>query len=374
MRLNSQNYLNFSDVTAASLEEYLTLKGWERAIQFKNKNLMVFDSEIFGARIAIPSSEKFDDFESSFCNILETIASFEERNEKEILKEIMTSYNNIIEIRVVSDSSKNGKLPLSYASDCVKGLKDLILYSTCAEENPQPVCYRPTDRSKRIIDNFKLGQTEKGSFIFNIEAQVEDTKNKQMVITEYEVWPFEYRVIQRLEKAFEQIDKVAIDEEKISNLTEDGYLHGATANMCEALLKLKPENEQVKIFTTIRYASTITKAVGKKDCAILDSKHFWVMDEISKIYRDKTLYQDVVLTGIVTSLAKKEHDHIIRNTIRFTTMFDKRFRSISVSLSDKDYRLACDAHRDGVEVQISGELDMSKNTWSIVNVYYFKSI
>ncbi|KNZ40470.1 hypothetical protein [Acetobacterium bakii] len=374
MRLNSQSHFNFEDVTAVSVEKYLSLKGWKRDTEFRNENLMVFDSEFFGARIAIPSSEKFDDFESSFTNFLETIALLEERNEKEILKEIIASYNNMIEIRVVSDFSKNGKLPLSYAADCMKGLKDLILYSTCAEENPQPVCYRPSDRSKKFVDKFKLGQTEKGSFIFNIEAQVENIKNIQMVISEYEIKPLEYRVIQRLEKALEQIDRVAIAEEKISNLTEDGYLHGATANMCEALLKLKPENEQVKIFATIRYASTITKVVGKKDCAILDSKHFWVMDEISKIYRDKTFFQDVILTGIVTSLAKKEHDHIIKNTIHFTTMFDKRYRSISISLSDEDYRLACDTHRDGVEVQISGELDMSKNKWNITKVYYFKLV
>lgn len=368
------NNSNISDITAASIEKYLILKGWQRDVSFKNRNLMVFDSAKIKKRIAIPVSESFDDFFPRLSEILNTIAMFEETNVKELTKEILTSYYNILEFRIVSKMSEKGKLPLSYAVDCIEGLKELILYSACAEENPQPVCLRATNSSKNILDKFELGQTERGSFVINIDSKITEEKLQQLSFDECGgIKPFEYRVVERVHTAFEQVNSIVENKMRISEVTEYAFEKGITANMCEALLKLKPEHEDVEVFTTIRYASVITKEAGKKDCIKMSSNHFWAINEISKTYRDLTLYKDVVLKGLIKSQGRKEYEETTENTINLCTQFDGRYRNIRISLNDNDYRLACNAHRDETEVEVSGELDMSKRSWELTKINYFKT-
>lgn len=85
-------------------------------------------------------------------------------------------------IRIKSKISEKGELPLGYASSCIEGLKELILYSACAENQAEAVCMRTTNSAKQILDNFRLAQTEKGSFIINIDIKVVDEENEQMVL------------------------------------------------------------------------------------------------------------------------------------------------------------------------------------------------
>ena len=61
-------------------------------------------------------------------------------------------------------------------------------------------------------------------------------------------------------------------------------------------------------------------------------------------------------------------------TIRLYTTFDGSPRTVTISLSDAQYRIACDAHRDGLEVSVSGELDMSERYWVMNNVTNFSPI
>jgi len=108
-------------ITAASIERYLLLKGWARDYNF-------------------------------------------------------TVYFDRMEFRIISSLSQDGKLPLDYATDCIEGLKELILYSACAEQNAQPICFRATNAAKEYLESFKLVQTEVGSFVINIDIQVVDDR------------------------------------------------------------------------------------------------------------------------------------------------------------------------------------------------------
>jgi|GEM_PF-5216340 len=70
--------------------------------------------------------------------------------------------------------------------------------------------------------------------------------------------------------------------------------------MCESLLKLRPNNSShIELETTIRYASAVTNRIGIKKVTKFNDLHFSILQEISKIYRDKTVIEDMVLNGFV---------------------------------------------------------------------------
>ena len=363
------------NITAASMDRYLQLNGWTRNYDFANHNMMVYTSRNNSPKtIAIPASEEFDDFYSIVSNVIELLQKKENRPANEIIKDITTTFIDRLEIRVISEITEDGKIPLEYAADCVEGLKELILYSVCAEQSARPICYRATEYAKSLLNKFKLAQTEKGSFILNVDIQVVDENNEQTVLDgcEYDVpTPFEHKVIERIGTAIGQVDAIVQNQCQLSETAETAFEDGITANMCDAFLKMRPVSDADKVTTTIRFASSLTNRTGQVKRIEMRANHFLVIDELSKIYRDKVAIQDVNLTGIIRSLSKRTESDSDLKTIRLYTTFDGSPRTVTISLSDAQYRIACDAHRDGLEVSVSGELDMSERYWVMNNVTNF---
>ena len=371
-----KNYIyGIYNITAASIDRYLQLNGWTRNYDFANHYMMVYTSRNNSPKtIAIPASEEFDDFYSIVNNVIELLQKKEDRPANEIIKDITTTFIDRLEIRVISEITEDGKIPLEYAADCVEGLKELILYSVCAEQSARPICYRATEYAKSLLNKFKLAQTEKGSFILNVDIQVVDENNEQTVLDgcEYDVpTPFEHKVIERIGTAIGQVDAIVQNQCQLSETAETAFEDGITANMCDAFLKMRPVSDADKVTTTIRFASSLTNRTGQVKRIEMRANHFLVIDELAKIYRDKVAIQDVNLTGIIRSLSKRTESDSDLKTIRLYTTFNGSPRTVTISLSDAQYRIACDAHRDGLEVSVSGELDMSERYWVMNNVTNF---
>jgi len=356
-------------ITAASVEKYLSLKGWVRDLNFRNQNMMVFDYLQPKRRIAIPASEAYEDFHVNLNEMLRSISVFEQRSVDNIIKDMLTIFFDRMEFRIVSSLSQDGKLPLDYAANCIEGLKELILYSACAEQKAQPVCRRTSNMAKDYLDCFKLAQTEVGSFVINIDTQVMD---ETLIIMDgfLPASPPEHKIIERIHTAIHQVNEAVEQKQKPSDVACNAYETGITANMCEALMKMRPLTNDAEIHATIRYASALTQSFDTNASIVFGDYHFYVMDELAKIYRDEYLCQDVVLTGMVKSLSKGDDER----TIKLSTNVDGRYRAIRMELSEDDYRAACDAHRDDREVEVAGELDMSLPRWQLTKIEYFKMV
>ena len=88
-------------------------------------------------------------------------------------------------------------------------------------------------------------------------------------------------------------------------MIEDAYIDGITANMCDALSKLKPESAgDITVETSIYYAEAITQTVEPPKVCTFENIHFAFIDEISKRYKDCALVEDVTLEGTIKMLSK----------------------------------------------------------------------
>jgi hypothetical protein len=361
-----------TQLSAAAVDRFLQLSGWTRNYSFKNKGLMVYtDSK--NMNIAIPASEKYVDFYYSIEQVLPTISEALNKNVDELLKEILAVYYDRVEFRIASESSKYGKIPLLYANDFITGIKELILYSACAEQKAQPICFRPGNMAKEVVNRFNMAQTSVGSFIFNIDIKVVEEQNEQMILPDVEpLLPIEHKIIERIVTALNQVESVVNNENLVTRVAEDAYETGITANMCDALMKMRPTDSNAEIEATIRYASAISQEPEKEIKKIVGPNHFMVIEELSKIYRDKKLIDDVVLTGFVQTVQKKSGDDIGEETIRLFTNHEGQNRIVKMELADDDFRLACDAIKEENEIEVAGELDMSSRIWVLNSIKSFR--
>lgn len=379
--MNSYLLKNLSGITSASIEKYLLFTGWIRDDTFRNPRMWVFknkhDPEF---TIAVPASEKATDFYPQVYSLIQTLSTINEKSEQEIIDSLKSAYTDRLQFRIITKESQGGKIPLDYAARCLEGLKDLVLYAACAEENAKPVCTRTYNSAKQSLERFQFGQTQIGSFIINIDVQVADEENEQLYIIDAHVPPEEppeHKIIKRIGTAITQIDSVANRQVKVGDLIEDAYKDGITANMCDALAKLKPEKaEDVTIETSVYYAEALTQTVEPPKVYTLDNAHFLFIDEISKRYKDCTLIEDVTLEGTINMLSRSTSNDGGEegNTIRLFTKIDGQMRSITLHLSPDNHILACNAYRDDNKVRVSGTIDKSGKYWFFTEVNEFTVI
>lgn len=294
--MNIKKYNNIYNITAKSFEKYLTLNGWGRNYDFPNKNLMVFEYE--GQQMVLPASEKYNDFYMVLADMVEEVSICLNKPVQEVIKEINTAYYDWLEFRIISKSSEAGRLPLGYATECIEGLKELVLYAACAEQNVEPICIRTTNNAKEILNNFELAQTEMGSFVINIDIQVVDENDEQffLEVCDAPKQPMEHLVVKRIGKALDQVNEIVENNAKMDTAVTEAYKTGITANMCEALLKLKPQDEDMQIDTKIRYASAISRKASESSNITINPVHFYVLDELSKRYRKTVEPENIHLT------------------------------------------------------------------------------
>jgi hypothetical protein len=366
--------LDVAGISALAVERYLNFLGWNRNNNFPNKNLWVFKNASFSEMesIVIPSSELFDDFSIDLLQAVSRISPIISKDEKEIVKEIKGIYFDRLEFRIKSSISDAGKLPIEYASQCIQGLKNLILYAACAEQNPKPLCSKATQLAKNSLSKFDLCQTEIGSYIINIDTQVVDDNFDEQKLFSNENISSEHKIVKRIMTSLEQVDSTIKSDIRITDLTSDAYKHGITANICDALLALKCENQSIEIETTAKYASALMENIGENKTVSIDNRHFGIIEEIAKIYRNNTLVEDVEIVGIIKKMAVDVSDEEPERTVYISTKMDGKFHILRAVLSQTDHLIACDAYKNDLEVYVVGEIDKSKRTWEFISVSNFQ--
>ena len=205
-----------------------------------------------------------------------------------------------------------------------------------------------------------------------------DEDNEQLFLPEVNPQPYEppeHRIVKRIEKAILQIDDVAERRITMSNLVENAYEEGITANMCDAISMLKPEDGDIELETSIHCAEAITRAVIPPTVRKFDNIHFALVDDISRRYKDCTLIEDVTLRGMINMLSKSASAvEEGENTVRLFTKIDGKSRAVTLHLSPENHTLACDAYRDDKEVEVSGVIDKSGKYWFFSQVNSFRVI
>ena len=370
---------SLNGITPASIEKYLSFTGWKRDTSFANHKLMVFQNDTEGnLRIAVPATTAISDYIARVYDLILTLSSLTDCAENDIIASLKSAYTDRMQFRIIAESSKNGKIPLDYAARCIEGLKELVLYAACAEEKACPICVRTFNNAKVNLDKFQFEQTEIGSFIFNVGVQVADEDNEQLFLPEVNPQPYEppeHRIVKRIEKAILQIDDVAERRITMSNLVKNAYEEGITANMCDAISMLKPEDGDIELETSIHYAEAITRAVIPPTVRKFDNIHFALVDDISKRYKDCTLIEDVTLRGMINMLSKSASAvEEGENTVRLFTKIEGKSRAVTLHLSPENHTLACDAYRDDREVEVSGVIDKSGKYWFFSEVNSFRVI
>lgn len=393
--MNFYNSEKLKNITIKDLKHYFLKYGWIEDEEFPNKNLLAFkktyDEEIF--TIFIPSSEDFKDYMARLYDSLILISELEEVSLEDIIRDIyivnskmmvvdpLIKYNkkesiksnenerDKLSVRVIADFAEEHILPMEYAQDVVKGIRNLIVAAIYLEEQPRKYFVRPSGSALETLNYFYLAQTEPGSYIFNIESDIE-VESEQTRINDdskLETMPITRRAISRIQKGIYIISESS-KKGGIQELYEKGYLNGLNANMCDAILDFRGGRDDIQIETTVEWSELQPKPKDVPEKALLDSTEFSIIKSLSETYKENKP-EDVMLRGRITSI-----DRDNKRIITIKARYKERERKIKiVKMNLKDFQQACEALKySDNEVFVEGEIEKSGRTYTLYSYKNFK--
>ena len=184
------------------------------------------------------------------ADVVLALATVERRSPLEVLNDLSGPPSDVLRLRVSAPDATLGNLPLDEGLQLLRGGRDMLLSAACSTVRPQ--AFHPEMSLKQpndFIKNCRLGQTERGSFVATIITPVPPSLRQETLpgVDGFEdvQEPFARRVTTRLMGSLDIVDD-AVRTARLDPIL-DGIENGVSANLCEAMVAMRPEGDQSRL-------------------------------------------------------------------------------------------------------------------------------
>ncbi len=346
---------------------YLVYLGW-KLLEYPDKRVWVYaPPNDIESSLPVPATRSLNDYVALIDRVVATLASVEECAYEDVLQ--LLCNHSILKLRAVDQQTTvRGTLPLLSAELLIKKAQDLIAYSTCAETGPPQKHYvRSIRKAREHADKYELGQTEPGSFIINIITPIRPiTESESMRLTDIE--PLEHRVLRRIIHGAEIVQQA--ERFSDANMIAENFGSGFNANMCDIVADTI---EQTSLDALSFCALGIDKAhnVDRLPDVLLTRDCIPQLEKASVILKDAPVDEMVSIVGYITVLRNEDTPEPDKQRHVQITWSGKGI-NVHLTLTDNDYAIACDSHRDHSHVSVDGILHHEKRKYYLYDYRNFR--
>jgi hypothetical protein len=345
-----------------ALKRYLKLRNW--ILEDLNESSLTYTGPVDdldqSIRLVLPTSTEFQDAPSMIAKAIKLLSAIEQCSVDSMCQAVMNSSSDFLRPRILTPSN-NSNISLDAAKTIISNLHGLVYYSACLEEDSQPFFARGRSIGKKYVDRCRFGQTFPGSYGVTIEMPMAPSSRESV-----EQMPFERRIMIRIARGLHTIQK-ASQEADVSVLT-NAYNPGFNANLYETMQSLMQSLQECQIefaFTWSPEYIVPPELVNMPAIRMTPASVIPFLESAAKFLRRSSESQDAIVIGKIIQLrgseeVSEEGDDLDSSgghgTIVIEWETEKGRRClIRAVLSQEDYRLACNAHRDDLEISIKGK-------------------
>ncbi|MHB8260654.1 MAG: hypothetical protein ACYDCN_02885 [Bacteroidia bacterium] len=349
------------------LQAYLRNTGWAR-IETVKQTIALFQKEIGNNffETTLPLNKDFADYTYRIVDVLEAIANAENREVHQVLTDLSLPPGDIVRFRVINRDTIGGTISFLEGFNLLESAKKSLFTTACDIIQPEKYHKRlGLKGAQQFIEECRLGQTEKGSFIASVICpfvnETPEEKAQQLNIfspaDEFKK-SLTRKVTVRLMTALE-ILKSAIDrgeENRIVDLVGENII---SANFMESIVELNSTKEisEIEIITSwsvfAQQQPQVTRSIK------LSNDYTPVLENIINKIKPIDKGIDDVFIGKI-SLTKADPDIHSRTdgevVLNYVLGDEEKVSKARVVLNNEDYERACEAHKQGKTVKVKGKL------------------
>ena len=348
-------------VRVSDLRAYLSSQGWTQE-PFKRPEEFKFvaspDSPVRDAVLLIPASEQFADFHERIALIVRSLSQFEERPAESIFRDILTPTCDKLNVRLQTAEMRSGTLSLGFAAEFFDAVRNLLTFAACAHHKSQAYFPRAFKEATHFASQCRLAGTAPGSFRVTLEAPLPPPANPEQ--QKSFAYPKERRILLGLMSGLVDA-RTAHDRGDIGALTTQGP-NRLNANICEALLRMKPEADDATVDIQAVWSPTWPLKNQQRETAVsFDSRSYETIAALGQAFRTGPILDRQAWRGQVVKLAAEDLQFLGGAAPAITIRVENYTSPIrvEVKLSRDEYRQAVQAHIDGKSVEVTGILEKS---------------
>lgn len=220
---------------------YAKARGWQ---QFRTTGkLMIFNRSEPSSldQLLVPVDASRPDFADRMREAVERLVEFEKLPAASVVVNLMNYSADVLRFRMASQRAERGTLPLIQAIDLLAGARHSLLaaaHSVLLPRKHHPKLSR--NEAVQLLEACQMGQTEQGSFVVAISCPMRAVDEEQAGLF-VPHRPFARQTTSLLTRALAQLDQ-AIEENRINSVVDEENPI-VSANLCEALLKMRPAQD-----------------------------------------------------------------------------------------------------------------------------------
>lgn len=373
-----------SKLKPQDLARFLRLHSW-KPIPLKSPGLIAFtgapDKEGEKVEIILPTVGDESSVARNLASALNTLSVLLDRPGSEVIRLILGVDRDIFGSRLADTQAAHGSISLERAVQVVENLRDLFSYAACTEEDPRTSFAKATSIGAKHAKACRFGHTFAGSFGFVVESPITVSPAPQLLNAEEaglpaSASPFERRVLERIMRgiAFTQEAVTAGSPEPLIMKFKEGF----NANLCETLMELLQTVDEANTEFSVGWSPEWVAPKTIPTSIRLEGKALKYLESAGRYLRSPEQSAEITLTGLLINLRSKSaptetEDDGSSHQVTIEGIDNKGAeRTLRVVLNPADYRAACDAHRDGKNVSITGRLEKEAKFWVLMAPKDFK--
>ena len=373
----------FDSITPLQVTTYLKRKGWTQE-QYPNQKLLVFVSpdEKTGTTIVLPSKQEFADYLAKLRDCITVLSYTYEEEVQDMAYKIAHWNRDVMRIRLANPLQPEQLLPLNYASKMIQKYRDFIAYSASTEATPRKFFAKLTSAGNEFAGDCMFGHTFVGSFGLTIECPL-DLDHEIPMRDAPQQRPFRRAVTERIATGYNDV-RMATEKEDPEIIVKN-HRAGFSGNMCEILSDIYEMSEGREISHKMIWAPELAPPPHLESQYVsigLNERTNEVLKVASEILQTvEEPDEDKVIIGRITSLRSDkppvksdEYASATRTIVVLWEMDKRQPLKVHIGLTLDQYHQACDAHKIGRKISITGKPKKIGKFWNLLEHHSFHTI
>ena len=350
-------------VSPAAVAAYARDLGWTNVERYgDHSDVYIADGQ---PEIIVPRTQRLGDYPSIVSRLIDIFARAAESDGLAVYRDLLTSDRDVIRVRAPTDRDA-ASIAVNDGLELLGGARDMLLAAACSLKNPRPL-YRAgaNKEATDYLDRVSLGQTEQGSFVITLLSPtiVAPLQSTYLSGDVPDADPLERRVTRRLAEALAATRTATEETNAGGQESFSGAIReGVSANLCEALIQLIEPFPEVDV--SFSWARTRPRDTSRQVVRFAFSD-VPVLRAASEALRARAPQHDIQLVGTVWRLTREQEE--TDGTITMRATVDDRPQSVTLVLSQADYRLAIQAHEEKSAIIVQGDLERFGQRWRLQN-------
>ncbi|MDX2054235.1 MAG: hypothetical protein SFV15_17675 [Polyangiaceae bacterium] len=355
-------------LSPVTLQEQLRSRGWNVEHDRQDaQGVVVYRRD--GVELDVPVRTDFADYARRVEELVGLLAELEKVKPTELLDTLLQPAGDVLALRVHSEATATGTIPLEDSLRLRQGTKTLLLAAAHSVLSAQAWFPRLSrTEAVELLSSVHEGQSQRGSFTTRFIVPVDPVVGQLSLDDE----PYGRRVTKLLLRALDGVRRVR------SLGAYDGLLElqkdGVSGNLLGALASMAPPGGTGSLELSMSWARNRRAPEGVVSVVRFSGEALAGLDVAAEAMRSQEKSKGFEVVGYVTRLdrEKRERDADGEIVIAPTDGEARELGRVSVQLDANSYADAIQAHKEGRRVRVIGTLQKSGRRWILTEASAFE--